>query len=345
MKIPNNYKSLTKIAAKYGKRLANWSGLPKGKKQIEAFANAHSEIEKPIIAIHGKGGGTYAHPGLAAIFEGWCNPNYAGELMQEYVDLGGDPNELFEGYSAITSHADKSSVIPDGYESLTEIANYNNKQLSTWVSRKVGLDAIAEFARLNPGIEPIIKKEGKGGGTYAHPELAAIFKVWCDPSYVTDLCLTNENQATFINYQTKVIEKQSEVIEFQRTKIQAMLPFISDAEIQRQMANPMEQRMLSVANPQTDTERVIAWLEKYRQDPIAEKLVKRLIEHPAQINPGTCYDKERWGTKSAFDRACDRWEIFDRIMEMMRGNPYWLKHYGLTQITPIDLEKLINSIE
>jgi hypothetical protein len=215
--------------------------------------------------------------------------------------------------------------VPDNYKNLREIASASQKSLSNWADKPSGKNAIAAFAKSHPEIEnPIITKRGKGGGTYAHPELAAIFAAWCDPQ--------------FPGFQQKVIE-------FQRTKIQAMLPFISDAEIQRQMANPMEQRMLSVANPQTDTERVVAWMEKYRDDPMAENLVKQLLEHPAQINPGTCFDKKRWGTKSAFDRACDQWEIFDRIIEMMRGNQYWLNHYGLEQITPLELQKLITKIE
>jgi KilA-N domain len=217
--------------------------------------------------------------------------------------------------------------IPVSYKNLTEIAKLANKQLGSWLNRKSGKAAISKFAESHPGIEsPVVVKEGKGGGTYAHPELAAIFVAWCDPQ--------------FPGFQHKDITHQSEVITFQRIKIQAILPFISDAEIQRQMANPMEQRMLSVANP----ERVIHWLEKYREDPMAEKLVKRLLEHPAQINPGYSYDKATWGTKAAFDRACDRWERFDRIIEMMRGNQYWLRHYGLAQINPTDLEKLINQL-
>jgi hypothetical protein len=222
--------------------------------------------------------------------------------------------------------------IPSKYENLGEIASASGKKVSTWVKQDPGKSQIAAFAESHPEIEnPIITKRGKGGGTYAHPELAAIFAVWCNPN--------------FAGFQQKVITHQVRVIEFQRTKIQSMLPFISDGEIQRQMANPMEQRMLSVANPQSDTERVITWLEKYREDPMAEGLVKRLLEHPAQINPGTCYDKATWGTKAAFDRACDRWEVIDRIIEMMRGNQYWLKHYGIAQVTPTELEKLINSIE
>jgi KilA-N domain len=79
--------------------------------------------------------------------------------------------------------------IPKEYKSLTEIARLNNSTLSSWMTRKVGKDAIAAFTKSHPDIENpviIIRGRGKNQGTYAHPALAAIFAVWCNPSLPAD---------------------------------------------------------------------------------------------------------------------------------------------------------------
>jgi KilA-N domain len=73
------------------------------------------------------------------------------------------------------------------YVNISEIARQSNKLLQDWTNRPVGRKKIAAFRESHPEIsQPIISKRGKGGGTYAHPELAAIFAVWCNPALPAD---------------------------------------------------------------------------------------------------------------------------------------------------------------
>lgn len=77
--------------------------------------------------------------------------------------------------------------VPKHYKSLTEIARHYNKQLGHWRNYPVSKNAIQIFKERNPDIkDPIIVNRGKGKnlGTWAHPELAAAFTAWCDPSFI-----------------------------------------------------------------------------------------------------------------------------------------------------------------
>ena len=79
-----------------------------------------------------------------------------------------------------------ATIIPENYKNLAQIALLAGKELRSWINRKTGKDAIAKFKQSHPEIEhPIIvvRGRGKGQGTYAHPELAAIFAAWCDPMF------------------------------------------------------------------------------------------------------------------------------------------------------------------
>lgn len=84
------------------------------------------------------------------------------------------------------SHTVEIMHIPKDYKNISKIAKSNGRKLSDWANRPVGGKKIAAFKERNPDIEnPIIVVRGKGKqqGTWAHPELAAIFAVWCDPSF------------------------------------------------------------------------------------------------------------------------------------------------------------------
>ena len=83
MDIPIEYKNLTEIAEANGIRLDSWANRPVGKKAIFDFRVKYPEIEQPLITKIGKGGGTYAHPELAAIFIAWCDPAFIGELVKQ----------------------------------------------------------------------------------------------------------------------------------------------------------------------------------------------------------------------------------------------------------------------
>jgi KilA-N domain len=83
--------------------------------------------------------------------------------------------------------------IPPEYKNLSTIAKASGKRLDSWVNYPVGKNAIAEFQLKHPEIEyPLITKRGKGGGTWGHLELAAIFAAWCDPQFTAEVVKQNE---------------------------------------------------------------------------------------------------------------------------------------------------------
>jgi KilA-N domain len=83
--------------------------------------------------------------------------------------------------------------IPIEYKNLSTIAKASGKRLGSWIDRSVGKDALAEFQLKHPEIDsPLITKKGRGGGTWAHPELAAVFAAWCDPQFTAEVVKQNE---------------------------------------------------------------------------------------------------------------------------------------------------------
>jgi KilA-N domain len=83
MNIPNEYKNLSAIAKASGTRLNNWVNRLVGKKAIVDFKLKYPEIDHPLITKKGKGGGTWGHPELAAIFAAWCNPQFTAEVVEQ----------------------------------------------------------------------------------------------------------------------------------------------------------------------------------------------------------------------------------------------------------------------
>jgi KilA-N domain len=83
MNIPNEYKSLSEIAKASGKRLNDWVNRSVGKRAIADFNLKYPKIENPLITKRGKGGGTWGHPELAAIFAAWCNPGFTAEIIEQ----------------------------------------------------------------------------------------------------------------------------------------------------------------------------------------------------------------------------------------------------------------------
>jgi hypothetical protein len=166
MNIPNEYKNLSAIAKASGKRLSNWVNRSEGKKAIVDFKLKYPEIDLALVTKQGKGGGTWAHPELAAVFAAWCNPMFTAEIVEQNVQTE--------------------------YRNLSAVAKASRKRLDDWVNRPVGKKAIADFNLKYPEIDqPLITKKGRGGGTYAHPELAAIFAAWCDPMFTAHVVEQN----------------------------------------------------------------------------------------------------------------------------------------------------------
>jgi hypothetical protein len=87
MNIPNEYKNLSTIAKASGKRLGNWVNYSVGKKAIADFNLKYPEIEHPLVTKQGKGGGTWAHPQLAAIFAAWCNPSFTAQVVEQNAQV------------------------------------------------------------------------------------------------------------------------------------------------------------------------------------------------------------------------------------------------------------------
>jgi hypothetical protein len=87
MNIPAEYKNLSTIAKASGKRLNKWVNGSGGKKAIADFKLKYPEIDQPLVTKKGKGGGTWGHPELAAIFAAWCNPRFTAEVVEQNVQL------------------------------------------------------------------------------------------------------------------------------------------------------------------------------------------------------------------------------------------------------------------
>ena len=87
MNIPNEYKNLSAIAKASGTRLNNWVDRSVGKKAIVDFKLKYPEIDEPLMTKKGRGGGTWGHPELAAIFAAWCNADFTAEVVAQNIRL------------------------------------------------------------------------------------------------------------------------------------------------------------------------------------------------------------------------------------------------------------------
>lgn len=81
--------------------------------------------------------------------------------------------------------------IADGYISLNQMADATGKRIDNW-SRLVETRALLqEFERQQSEtpsdprefLEPLVTVEGRGGGTWAHPDIAIQFAQWCSPTF------------------------------------------------------------------------------------------------------------------------------------------------------------------
>jgi KilA-N domain len=95
MNIPNEYRNLSVIAKASEKRLNNWVNRSEGKKAIAEFKLKYPEIDCPLVTKKGRGGGTWGHPELAAVFAAWCNPWFTAKVVEQNIQLK-DQNELLK---------------------------------------------------------------------------------------------------------------------------------------------------------------------------------------------------------------------------------------------------------
>ena len=129
-----------------------------------------------------------------------------------------------------------NAAIPENYKNLSEIARSTGKELRSWINRKTGKDAIVKFNESHPDIEnPVITIRGRGKeqGTWAHPELAAIFAAWCDPRFTAEVVKQNvqlreqnellkEKIRTFqVDTPAQIAARLDEVVEVKRMAQQA----------------------------------------------------------------------------------------------------------------------------
>ena len=128
-------------------------------------------------------------------------------------------------------------IIPAEYKNLTTIAKASGKRLNKWVNGSGGKKAIAEFKLKYPAIEhPLIIKKGKGGGTWGHPELAAIFAAWCNPQFTATVveqnALLKEKIRTFqVDTPAQIAARIDEVVEVRRMVHQVADKGIKEIEL------------------------------------------------------------------------------------------------------------------
>jgi hypothetical protein len=136
--------------------------------------------------------------------------------------------------------------IPPNYKNLTNIAKVSQVQLNNWIGRAVGKRAVLEFHQSHPDIlHPIIVVKGRSvdRGTWAHPELAAIFAAWCNPQFTAEVVeqnaqlreqneLLKEKIRTFqVDTPAQIAARQDEVVEVKQMAQAAKDKGIEEVEL------------------------------------------------------------------------------------------------------------------
>jgi hypothetical protein len=75
--------------------------------------------------------------------------------------------------------------VVDGYINLNQMADATNRRIDNWTRLQETTSLLREFMNdpLYRGVEPLITIEGRGGGTWAHPDIAIQFAQWCSPAF------------------------------------------------------------------------------------------------------------------------------------------------------------------
>lgn len=75
--------------------------------------------------------------------------------------------------------------IADGYINLNQMADATGRRIDNWTRLQETTSLLREFQgdSLYQGVEPLLTIEGRGGGTWAHPDIAIQFAQWCSPTF------------------------------------------------------------------------------------------------------------------------------------------------------------------
>ena len=75
--------------------------------------------------------------------------------------------------------------VADGYINLNQMAKATDKRIDNWSRLQETTSLLREFSADSQysGLEPVITIEGRGGGTWAHPDIAIQFAQWCNPAF------------------------------------------------------------------------------------------------------------------------------------------------------------------
>lgn len=71
------------------------------------------------------------------------------------------------------------------YCNLNDIAKTFGKRVDNWMRLKSTTSLLREFEQDSSynGNPPVFSKEGRTGGTWAHPDIAIQFAQWCSPGF------------------------------------------------------------------------------------------------------------------------------------------------------------------
>lgn len=159
--------------------------------------------------------------------------------------------------------------IPPEYKSLSKIASRSGVELRSWVSQNVGKKAIIAFRSAHPEVEhPLISRRGKGGGTWAHPLLAAQFAAWCDPSFVAHAVAQNN----------EVIAQSNELRIENSSLKERLLTFMPGSELDK--IDSQKNRLLSAENDSAHENSILIWLDSNPTES-AKTIARQMFNHPA----------------------------------------------------------------
>lgn len=75
--------------------------------------------------------------------------------------------------------------VVDGYINLNQMAKATGKRIDNWMRLEETTSLLREFELdvQYKDKKPIVTIEGRGGGTWAHPDIAIQFAQWCNPAF------------------------------------------------------------------------------------------------------------------------------------------------------------------
>lgn len=101
----------------------------------------------------------------------------ANKIVNHY---GGDPIAIARHKLGTVEFARNG-----GYTNLNDLAAPFGKRVDNWMRLKQTTSLLREFSQdpCYAGSPAIITREGRNGGTFAHPDIAVQFAQWCSPGF------------------------------------------------------------------------------------------------------------------------------------------------------------------